>query len=286
MIITEETKEILKVATEGTLNNFYPHLSSQHNHINVVNNALAFMKSKFDLDEESKSYLQLNSLKKTLEFNMLIMIFHLDLSVIVNIFLNGKSEYEKLFALKQGVVIINEGYKKIFNFVTINKDGSYNYTQRHNSFWNKEIRLIVNQYPALSTEFNQITEQLDDFYHSSFDQIKGIRDLTVHYDREPDKFYQMLTSLDTESIFNKMTGFVRIISKLYKFTQLVLDKISVDVEHEKDIQGESYLTTLRQFEERLHLAKGVDLSLKSETESKINELKRIVEKVFKKKNEA
>ncbi len=216
-IVTPETEAKLKFATEGTLRDFYPQLSIRNNQINQITKTIDFINSQTETECISDDCIKLLKIKKVSEYYMLITILHLDLSVIVSLFINGKSDYEKLFALKQGIVIINEGYKKIFSFVTTNKDGSLNYTQRDSSFWYQDIRTIVEKFPKLNSEFEIITQQLDDYYTTSFDSIKEIRDLTVHYDRNPVKFYEMLNTLETEKIFIKLTGFVNIISKMYPF---------------------------------------------------------------------
>lgn len=282
--ITPATEEKLRFATDGTLRDFYPYLSDRHKQINQIDSALVFLTTRMGIDKESDDCLKMLDLRKLTEFNMLITIFHLDLSVIVNIFLNGKSDYEKLFALKQGMVIINEGYKKIFNFVNENKDGSPNYTQRQNSFWNKDIRLIVNQYPKLSLDFEMITKQLDEYYDTSFDTIKDIRDLTVHYDREPDKFYQMLISLDTEVIFDKLTGFVNIINKMYIFMPLIMNEMSIDIGNKSAQTKQLFDSTIDQIQYVLNGTKVIDKSFKTDILEKIEKLKKLLD--HKKKNEA
>ena len=160
--ITPETEAKLKFATEGTLHDFYPYLAERNNQIIQITKAIEFLNSQTESECISVDCIKLLNLKKVTEYYMLITILHLDLSVIVSLFLNGKSDYEKLFALKQGIVIINEGYKKIFSFVTTNKDGSSNYAQRDNSFWYRDIRTIIERFPKLDSEFEVITKQLDD----------------------------------------------------------------------------------------------------------------------------
>lgn len=275
--ITTETEKILRFATEGTLKDFYPVLDDRYKQINQINISLDFLCSQLGIDIASDECIKLLNLKKLIEYNMLITSFHLDLSVIVNLFLNGKSDYEKLFALKQGMVIINEGYKKIFNFVTENKDGSPNFTQRDNSFWKKDICQIVERYPILDTEFKLITKQLDEYYEFSFDKIKEIRDLTVHYHKDPVEFYQMLKSLDTETIFVKLTGFVKIISRMYPFMSLVINEMNSDISDGREKTRKSLNSTFSMIENGLNSKAGIDDSFKSEIMEKMKIIKKMLD---------
>lgn len=273
--ITPETEEKLRFATDGSLKEFYPLLAERDKKINQVDITLDFLCSQMGYDIASDDCIKLQNLKKLTEYHMLITIFHLDLSVIVNLFLNGKAEYEKLFALKQGMVIINEGYKKIFNFVTVNKDGSLNYSQRDHSFWNKDIRLLTSRYPNLSSEFEFITNQLDDYYMASFDTIKEIRDLTVHYDKEPVKFNQMLISLDTETIFVKLTGFVNILSRMYPFISLIMSEMLTEINDGKNQAKKSLDSTLAKIEDALNKP-DIDKDFKTEILGQMDKLKRLL----------
>ena len=274
--ITPETEAKLKSATEGTLHDFYPYLAERNNQITQITKVIEFLNSQTESECISVDCIKLLNLKKVNEYFMLITILHLDLSVIVSLFMNGKSDYEKLFALKQGIVIINEGYKKIFSFVTTNKDGSSNYTQRDNSFWYQDIRTIVERFPKLNSEFEVITKQLDDYYTTSFDSIKEIRDLTVHYDRDPVKFYQMLNTLDTESIFIKLTGFVKIISKMYPFIILTINDMDDEIKKTSEETKMSFHAQIAKMEE-LFDSKITDKSLKQSIIESVNKLKKMIQ---------
>jgi hypothetical protein len=275
--ITPETEIKLRFATEGSLKDFYPVLDDRYKQINQIKISLDFLCSQFGIDIASDECIKLLNLKRLIEYNMLITLFHLDLSVIVNLFLNGKSDYEKLFALKQGMVIINEGYKKIFNFVTENKDGSPNFTQRDNSFWNKDIRNIVEMYPNLEPEFKLITKQLDEYFEISFDKIKEIRNLTVHYHSDPVEFYQMLKSLDTKTIFVKLTGFVNIISRMYPFMTLIINEMNTDINNGREKTRKSINTTFSMIDDLLNSKAGIDDSFKTEIKEKMKSMKKMLD---------
>lgn len=199
----------------------YSKISSKYlNYIRIIDSNIELLSKGSKRDEVNK----FQNLKRLLEFSMLTVILIYDLQTTREIYQKGQSEYEKLFALKQSIVIINEGYKKIFKFVKENKDGSYNYTQRDNSFWNKDICLIVYRYSDLKPEFDSITNELDEYYASSFEKIKEIRDITVHFDREPERFFNMLNTLNSEEIFNKIKSFGGIIKRM---NQLIITTVEM-----------------------------------------------------------
>ncbi len=221
-IISPETEEKIRTGTQQTLNSFYLNLSDFEKYIINIEKTIKFLKSNTDSNSSIATIDNLIELRKVIEYNMFITILHLDLSVIVSVFVNGKTEYEKLFSLKQGIVVINEGYKKIYNFVKVEENGDFDYSERLKSFWYRNIKKSVTMFPSLIQDYEVITNELEDFYNKHFESVKNIRNLTVHYDKEPLKYYEMLKSLDTEQIFAKFTGFINIISKMYKFTKLLL----------------------------------------------------------------
>ena len=222
--LTPETEAYFKLSIDNFLHDVYPFLSFINNQINeikkrIVNNN-SQIKEKFQIEKSKK----LRNEKKLTEYIMFLDILMLDMSVIMNLFLNGKSDYEKLFALKQGNVIINEGYKTIFSFVKLEDDGTLNYSERNKSFWYKDIRLTVKDSPKLNLKFKKITNELEDYYTTSFDSVNKIRNLTVHYDKNPIKFYQMITSLETETIFVKLKDFAKIIDEMNSFVFSILEE--------------------------------------------------------------
>lgn len=221
-IISPETEEKIRTSTQQTLNSFYLNLSDFEKYIINIEKTIKFLKSNTDSNSSIATIDNLIELRKVIEYNMFITILHLDLSVIVSVFVNGKTEYEKLFSLKQGIVVINEGYKKIYNFVKVEENGDFDHSERLKSFWYRNIKKSVTMFPSLIQDCEVITNELEDFYNKHFESVKNIRNLTVHYDKEPLKYYEMLKSLDTEQIFAKFTGFIDIISKMYKFTKLLL----------------------------------------------------------------
>ena len=97
------------------------------------------------------------------------------------------------------IVIINEGFKKIFNFEKINDKGDLITKYRNNSFWLKEIKtLLVDDLSLFLEEYERITEKLEKYLEFDFDKIKEDRDLSIHYDKNPMLIYNMIVDLDFE----------------------------------------------------------------------------------------
>lgn len=248
-IISPETEEKIRTGTQQTLNSFYLNLSDFEKYIISIEKTIKFLKSNTDSNSSIATVDNLIELRKVVEYNMFITILHLDLSVIVSVFVNGKTEYEKLFSLKQGIVVINEGYKKIYNFVKVEENGDFDYSERLKSFWYRNIKKSVTMFPSLIQDYEVITNELEDFYNKHFESVKNIRNLTVHYDKEPLKYYEMLKSLDTEQIFAKFTGFINIISKMYKFTKLLLTEFennSLKIAEENNNFFKNYIKKIEQ----------------------------------------
>lgn len=205
----EETRKLLLEETELDINLMTKSLDES----NRIYTALKEMKN---LIKENNIQLDLNNLIRLAEYRTLIGILHLDINVAIRIFLNGKSQYEGLYAARQIIVIINEGFKKIFHFTNTNKG-----RDRLESFWIKDIKMIIdNDLPYLEETYKELTQKLDSFCENNFsDKVwKNKRNLSVHYDKNPSKFYSMLIGLNIEETILNMIPFLDIINKMFVFT--------------------------------------------------------------------
>ena len=66
-----------------------------------------------------------------------------------------------------------------------------------------------------------LTIDLEDYFKTNFDDIKKQRDLSVHYDDNPIKVYDMLLGLDIEQTYQKLIPFLDILNKMYDFTDKI-----------------------------------------------------------------
>lgn len=96
--------------------------------------------------------LDIKGIRDLLEYRLFIGILILDLLSATRIYLNGKFQYEGIFSARQIIVIVSEGYKKIYNFKKEKDDGNKKTTDRNKSFWIKEIgEIIKNDLPTYKT---------------------------------------------------------------------------------------------------------------------------------------
>ncbi len=210
--MTEETKIKLRESVEQRLNE----LTSEVERLNETYKKLE-RAEKFCSDNELS--LSLGGLKNLLEYRLFIGILTLDLCTATLIYLRANFQYERLYSARQIVVIIIEGYKKIYNFVSENKEGDLVTKYRNNSFWIKEIaNIIKNDLPNFQTRYDLITEKLDKYLEINFEALKTTRDLSIHYDKEPIKVYNMLSTLNIEETFKNMLPFLNILNEMFAFT--------------------------------------------------------------------
>jgi hypothetical protein len=167
--------------------------------------------------------INLDNMKSLLEYRMLMGLLILDLASAMRIYLNAKYRYEELFSARQIIVIINEGFKKIYNFINKNEKGVEITKHRKDSYWIKNIGAIIEKdLPHLQNEYDYLTLELENCLKLNFDVIREQRDLSIHYDKNPVKVYDMLLKLDIEETFKKMIPFLDILNKMFTFTdQLV-----------------------------------------------------------------
>lgn len=141
------------------------------------------------------------------------------------IYNNAKTLYEEKFAVRTFLVIINEGFKKIYNFTKINEQGDTILAYRNNSFWIKEIKpIIYNDMIELTSNYDKITQRLDNFLQFDFQNIKVNRDLAIHYDKNPLLVYDMMIKMDLEKEVNLILKFMDFINEMFYFTELLASK--------------------------------------------------------------
>ncbi|WP_321307934.1 hypothetical protein [Marinifilum fragile] len=234
-LMSPETKLRLLTSTEEKLNDI----------TNDVDNVRKLIKKAEVIDtflKKENITASFNNLLNLLEFRLFIGILTLDLTSAVRIYLNAKFQYEGVFSARQIVVIINEGYKKIYNFVNPSDNGVAKLKNRNNSFWVKEIGGIVdNDLPHLNVHYNNITQKLDDYFNVNFSSLKELRDLSIHYgktakDKSPVKVYDMIVKMDIEETFLKMIPFVEILNEMFLFTHILVAEYQKKTDNQQEKQ--------------------------------------------------
>ncbi|MBA5246719.1 hypothetical protein H1R16_09415 [Marnyiella aurantia] len=162
----------------------------------------------------------LPSLIETLKYRLFLGFLLSDICSSLNVYNNAKTLYEEKFAIRNLIVIVNEGFKKIYNFTKANEKGDVILKHRNNSFWIKNIKPIVyNDIIILKENYDEITKQLNDFLDFNFEDIKTTRDLSIHYDKNPIVIHKMMLNLDLEREKEMVLKFMDIINLMYYFTE-------------------------------------------------------------------
>lgn len=269
MLMTEETKKELRGNVEKRL----MELTSEVERLNEMFKKLE-RTEKFCSENELN--INLGGLKNLLEYRIFIGILTLDLCAATLIYLRANFQYEGLYSARQIIIVISEGYKKIYNFISKNKEGDLVTKHRNNSFWIKEIgQIIESDLPNYQPQYELITEQLDKYLEVNFEALKTTRDLSIHYDKEPIKVYNMLSELDIEETFKKMVPFLNILNEMFAFTaelnQAYLSK-SENEKKQNDKRIDNMANSLNKFKSKSNL------DIITEFQEKILAFKSILEK--------
>lgn len=147
-----------------------------------------------------------------LETRLTINYIELDFCAAYCQYLSAKTNYEQRFACKGINTILSEGYKKLYGF-----------TAKEDSFWKKQIKFAVEQQPELHEEYLRITKDLESLQTKEVFN-KEMRDISVHYDFDPRKVYQMLANISAEEVVRRYIEFALILKEIRNFLLKLIDK--------------------------------------------------------------
>lgn len=147
-----------------------------------------------------------------LETRLTINYIELDFCAAYCQYLSAKTNYEQRFACKGINAILSEGYKKLYGF-----------TAKEDSFWKKQIKFAVEQQPELHEEYLRITNDLESLQTKEVFN-KEMRDISVHYDFDPRKVYQMLANISAEEVVRRYIEFALILKEIRNFLLKLIDK--------------------------------------------------------------
>ena len=147
-----------------------------------------------------------------LETRLTINYIELDFCAAYCQYLSAKTNYEQRFACKGINTILSEGYKKLYGF-----------TAKEDSFWKKQIKFAMEQQPELHEEYLRITNDLESLQTKEVFN-KEMRDISVHYDFDPRKVYQMLAKISAEEVVRRYIEFALILKEIRNFLLKLIDK--------------------------------------------------------------
>ncbi|MDR2584842.1 MAG: hypothetical protein LBC84_01265 [Prevotellaceae bacterium] len=134
----------------------------------------------------------------------------MDIACSFKCYLKADIDYERKYALKQLLVLILEGYKKIHGFKE----------KRKESFWIGIIQPITMNVAYPQAEFDQLTKKLFDLEKKLPD--RDYRDLAVHYDKNPSIVHDMLIAINMGDTFESMIDFVKLTNEIVNFLFLLV----------------------------------------------------------------
>lgn len=160
-----------------------------------------------DVSEESIAVVcRITDLERAM---MQLEFIYIDIASASRAYLTAEHTIEKQLSLKQIVVIIYEGFNKLYG---LNDKGE------QNSFWARLIAPIVaeNQEYQLQNDFNALTEEMM-VLKSEIAKTKNQRQLFVHYDNGIAPVYDELQRLNPLAVFMQAKNIVEMLPKVIKF---------------------------------------------------------------------
>ena len=154
--MTEETKAKLFDSSELNIVRLTKSVDEVRHSLDSIQKVKFFLSSQtLNNNTQNVDIYNFQNLERLAEYRLLIGLLILDITSSVRIYLNAKYKYESIFSVRQIIVIINEGYKKIYNFITKSPNGEIITRYRKNSFWVKDIGNIVTyDLPDLQPEYD------------------------------------------------------------------------------------------------------------------------------------
>lgn len=228
--LSPETKAELENVTLSGMNTYAGLADTVRSSINMIDRVEQYTKEQgHKLPEESKH------LRRLSECSLLISLIWLDITAAFRIYLNAKEKYEVIYAVKQLTITINEGFKQIYNYVSVDDNGNLKTRERNHSFWVSDIGTIVNnELPHLLTDYDKITASLDAYDDHELKNMKGPRNLFVHFDKTSSLVYDELLKQDIEKITKKTLPFMNILEEMINFSKVLLADYNILISRRKN----------------------------------------------------
>lgn len=188
-------------------------------HIEKQTVNLDYYRKLQDLPSSLKDEFHIHQIVELTKANMQLMFLYVDLASASRAFIGSELECEKLIALKQIIIIIYEGFKKVYD---VDNTGVETYLSRY-------IQPIVENASdeKLHKQFIQLKEELDLFCF----EAKGLetkRHMSVHYNKGVEQVFSKLYELNPFEEFANSLNFMNILGKVLNFSLECLDKINSD----------------------------------------------------------
>lgn len=160
------------------------------------------------------------ALKAVSETLLMLCYINLDLMAAYRQYFSTdtSTHYEDRQAMTKINVVMSEAYKKIYGFGD----------QQQKSFWISKIKQVVNFVGISEDEYRRIEDELKSI---GSDNVlnKDMRDLSVHYDSDPMKVYNMLSSISAEEVIGRCGKFMNVLKDVTGYVTFLLDLIEKEL---------------------------------------------------------
>ena len=157
------------------------------------------------------------ALKAVSETLLMLCYINLDLMAAYRQYFSTdtSTHYEDRQAMTKINVVMSEAYKKIYGFGE---------QQQKSSFWISKIKKTVNLVGLREDDYRRIEDKLKSI---GSDNVlnKDMRDLSVHYDSDPMKVYNMLSSISAEEVIGRCGKFMEVLKDVTGYVTFLLDLI-------------------------------------------------------------
>jgi hypothetical protein len=207
--------------------------------ITFYTNHLNKLKSFVDIIGESRTLLrEINPKIKLDEFeeieqfsnlNALLSITTIDLSVVTKNLFEANTDWERIFFIKHAFLIIFESLKKLRP-----TSGTPYIEQR-----------LFSKYKSIVPEYKLCLNQIDEFKRRpEFKKVENTRNYVAgHIDKNFKKYYDTVSSLDSQEASALIRDFILIINKMIKVTQLYSSTALKNTQNETK-QGDKRIKSL------------------------------------------
>lgn len=160
------------------------------------------------------------ALKAVSETLLMLCYINLDLMAAYRQYFSTdtSTHFEDRQAMTKINVVMSEAYKKIYGFGD----------QQQKSFWISKIKQVVNFVGISEDEYRRIEDELKSI---GSDNVlnKDMRDLSVHYDSDPMKVYNMLSSISAEEVIGRCGKFMNVLKDVTGYVTFLLDLIEKEL---------------------------------------------------------
>lgn len=177
------------------------------------NNFQLFSQKKLKLDKNQEE------IKKLFEYSIFLCITWLDLSFDMKTHLITKNRYEKIYALRNLTIHLNEGYKRNYHFVE---------AKRKDSLWIQKVFSICDNemFRDFKKKADDLTKELI-VYEQEFqnETLKNERDIFVHYQGSPIEVYDSFNNIDILSLIENATKYLNLSSDIMHLITDITNRI-------------------------------------------------------------